>query len=269
MITDASTTDWPVLAQALKPGQHAVILRANLLCGFYARAVGLEFRDTLMNVTPNGAEAIFLFRKPLDGTVANSVLTHETGALNIGRCRIDYTSTTDEQANQSRPARGHGNGNHAADLPHLSPDWGAWQGGKGRWPTNLVFTHAPGCKRVGVKEVPSGSHWTNKRPPNAIFKIPNTNPVDRGNLLGEGGTETTAAWSCATGCPVKALDEMSGETTNTRHMSYQRSGKGFIDSIADAPERRWWTQETGTASRFFPQFRSRDELLAWLETLTG
>ena len=47
------------------------------------------------------------------------------------------------------------------------------------------------------------------------------------------------------------LDEQTGINTNTRHMSYKRSGGEFIDGIPSQPEKDWFTQETGGASRFF------------------
>jgi len=47
------------------------------------------------------------------------------------------------------------------------------------------------------------------------------------------------------------LDKQSGINTNTRHMSYKRSGGEFIDGIPSQPEKDWFTQETGGASRFF------------------
>lgn len=48
-----------------------------------------------------------------------------------------------------------------------------------------------------------------------------------------------------------ALDEQSGITTNTRHMSYKRSGGNFIDGIPNQEDKSWFKQETGGASRFF------------------
>ena len=47
------------------------------------------------------------------------------------------------------------------------------------------------------------------------------------------------------------LDEQSGITTNTRHMSYKRSGGEFINGIPSQPEKGWFKKETGGASRFF------------------
>lgn len=48
------------------------------------------------------------------------------------------------------------------------------------------------------------------------------------------------------------LDEQTGIKTNTRHMSYKRSNKGFIDNIPSQPEKDWFVQETGGGSRMFP-----------------
>ena len=56
------------------------------------------------------------------------------------------------------------------------------------------------------------------------------------------------------------LDAQSGETTNTRHTSYKRSGGQFIDAIPNQEDKSWWVQETGGASRFFYQAKaSRSE----------
>ncbi len=49
----------------------------------------------------------------------------------------------------------------------------------------------------------------------------------------------------------KLLDEQSGITTNTRHMSYKRSGGEFINGVPSQPEKGWFKEETGGASRFF------------------
>ena len=40
-------------------------------------------------------------------------------------------------------------------------------------------------------------------------------------------------------------------TTNTRHMSYKRSGGTFVDGIPSQPEKDWFVNESGSASRFF------------------
>jgi len=46
-------------------------------------------------------EPVIMARKPIDGTVANNVLTYGTGGINIDGCRVDYLSEIDMQL--SRP----------------------------------------------------------------------------------------------------------------------------------------------------------------------
>lgn len=82
-------------------------------------------------------EPILCARKPLDGTVADTVLAHGTGALNIGACRV---STSDDTGRTRTTALG-----------LINDD--AWQPREqsseshpgGRWPTNVLLSHLPEC----------------------------------------------------------------------------------------------------------------------------
>ena len=79
-------------------------------------------------------EPIVVARKPLTGTVAATVLTHGTGALNIDGCRVAGALEGDP----NRFAKTDG-GTFAAftDAPVVRT--------AGRWPANLVLTHAHNC----------------------------------------------------------------------------------------------------------------------------
>lgn len=77
-------------------------------------------------------EPIVVARKPLAGTVAQNVLTHGTGALNIDGCRVgDGGGTT-----KGNPPKGESNGiygngiNGVCEIVDL---------GKGRWPANVIL----------------------------------------------------------------------------------------------------------------------------------
>lgn len=84
-------------------------------------------------------EPIILARKPFKGTVANNVLTHGTGALNIDGCRIEADDLEDLQKNwdrtQSQAAyegRNAMNGGLGMiDLSDRAPS--------GRWPANALL----------------------------------------------------------------------------------------------------------------------------------
>ena len=51
-------------------------------------------------------EPIILARKPLDGTVANNVLAHGVGGLNIDACRVPHGDEVDMQAQQRQQSEG-------------------------------------------------------------------------------------------------------------------------------------------------------------------
>ena len=84
-------------------------------------------------------EPIVVARKPLDGTVAGNVLEYGAGALNIDGCRIeagqDYrdkcASVVGLDSNRNGDAYGEWTGTRT-DSAHAA----------GRWPTNVVLTHA-------------------------------------------------------------------------------------------------------------------------------
>jgi len=80
-----------------------------------------------------GQEHWWLVRKPLAGAVANTVLTYGTGALNVDGCRVGLREARPLNWNQSI---GYG-GSEAQGL--------VVDGGQGRWPTNVVFTHSATC----------------------------------------------------------------------------------------------------------------------------
>jgi site-specific DNA-methyltransferase (adenine-specific) len=76
-------------------------------------------------------EPIIVARKPLVGTVAENVLTHGTGAINVDGCRVGANGGT---AKGSKP-QGDGNGISGAGL-HGACE--ITQLNAGRWPANLI-----------------------------------------------------------------------------------------------------------------------------------
>jgi site-specific DNA-methyltransferase (adenine-specific) len=76
-------------------------------------------------------EPIIVARKPLVGTVAQNVLTHGTGAINVDGCRVGTdggTAKGNPPKDESNGIYGHGI-NGACDILDI---------GKGRWPANLI-----------------------------------------------------------------------------------------------------------------------------------
>ena len=107
-------------------------------------------------------EPIVVARKPLAGTVAQAVLQHGTGALNIDGCRV----ATDED--RSRPP---GRVSGATWDPSSRTDMSESHTG-GRWPTNVLLDDS----QAAELDRQSGVSSSNVRPPTGrdTRGIPNT-----------------------------------------------------------------------------------------------
>lgn len=77
-------------------------------------------------------ELITVARKSLIGTVAENVLTHGTGALNIDGCRVGGEQTV------TRIAGGKGFGSNFRDDGWMPPAESSERVNAGRWPANLI-----------------------------------------------------------------------------------------------------------------------------------
>ncbi len=87
-----------------------------------------------------GHEPIVMARKPLTGTVAANVLEHGTGALNIDGTRVRRVSGDVSVAGHRTATFG------TQDTMSGGDGSGGWsQNNAGRWPANLVITHAADC----------------------------------------------------------------------------------------------------------------------------
>ena len=90
-------------------------------------------------------EPALLFRKPLVGTVAENVLAHGTGALNIDGCRVPAASDADAKGYADKCASVVG-----LDSNRNGNAFGEWKGersdsasGLGRFPANIIHDGSP------------------------------------------------------------------------------------------------------------------------------
>lgn len=81
-------------------------------------------------------EPICLARKPLIGTVAENVLAHRTGAINIDGCRVEIDPAVDDPrlGGAGSWTTTQEQGGHTVSLPRGS----VASSPKGRWPANLI-----------------------------------------------------------------------------------------------------------------------------------
>lgn len=123
------------------PGQHVIIIGTEV-DALRARASGLSLRDTILILLPGITTVFaFLFRAPFEGTVADNMSKHGCGGLNIDGCRI-YSGPSSGGSTSGASAFGQGSGwnSHNNRTTQIDRTMSA-----GRWPTNLLLVHGPGC----------------------------------------------------------------------------------------------------------------------------
>ena len=79
-------------------------------------------------------EPITVARKPFKGTVANNVLEHGTGALNIDECRVGTSKNVPASVSKKAPANCYGRYAESGETPGV----GGHDPNIGRWPANLI-----------------------------------------------------------------------------------------------------------------------------------
>lgn len=242
------------------PGQHIVLLSGNPCGALEGRRQGLEVRDTLLVVSSRGSSFAFLFRKSLEGTVAENVVRYGVGGLWIDGCRIQ---TADHLANHSRSVGAAvSKGKYGSSKEQYTHQT---EGQKlGRWPTNLVLIHEEECRLVGIRKFkPLGRTAKTNGTKGGLF-MPSLE--GQPNYTGEDGLQEMPDWVCQAGCVVKALDQQSG--TLHSHGGGQSHTLGFGDM---RKENGWAIPkgDSGGASRFFPQFSSLEEFEGWVRRLLG
>lgn len=195
-------------------------------------------------------ECWWLVRKPVEAqNVASQVLKTGTGAINIRACRV----TTEDNLN---------GGAYSEDVTERhdgTENWrykrgeaGVYKPPAGRWPSNLVLSHSPGCVKTGTTTV----------------KAPTINTFNDGmKPFGDGaghpytqtggGTEEQPVYECAPGCPVAAMDRQSGSSVSVGGDS--SGGSAFGQGSGWNEHENRVTEivrqgDSGGASRFFKNF---------------
>lgn len=144
----------------------------------------------------------------------------------------------------------------------LEPDKSAEEQSKGRWPSNAVFIHAPGCERVGLKDVKVSAGSTRRYTALGKMNDDGWQPKEQDRVAYENGDgkETVEAWTCVDGCPVKELHEQgvktgshaAGNKGETNHVS----GKGYGGAFKPMTNNPDYHADEGGVDRFFTQFEA-------------
>ena len=161
-------------------------------------------------------EPVLLVRKPLRGTVADTVLAFGTGGLNIDVSRITVTD-------QAYSANASGDRGHA-DNKTRKMDFS--QGGgtaheKSRFPANLVLSHGPYCTLVGVTKVKAVTGTAAGRMAGKDSTVyggytKGSEHAGKPTRFGDGsGTETVEDWNCPGVELVHVTVAVDGELVDT------------------------------------------------------
>jgi DNA modification methylase len=255
----------PKVLVPTKPGNRTE-QAGPLACG------GTGMTDVSLPATPEAAEwegygsclaptwePILVFRKPLDGTLANNCLVHGCGALNIDACRT-YTDWQEADRPESWKRSGvsvdgyDDSGRRAVGPTGLRSD-GINCHPRGRWPKNTVMVHSELCRCVGMKKVEGpapeweGQHST-------------TGSVARGRFVSEDVyqkqtrpkcTKNVPAWECHISCPIRLLESQAGNRkSGAMRGTYSQERDGILGNAA--PRDYNIEASDGSAARFFPCF---------------
>lgn len=248
-----------------------------------------------------GRAGVRAYRPWKTETLVANTLVYGTGGLNIDGCRVAPTTATyrcmdcghEENDAPSTPngtcptcgsvrmqgvrvetITNHSRGSESAKSKGIYGDSEAQETHQtagqalGRWPPNKLLVHHPDCVCTGTKSVAasSGIRPADVGTDYGVAHKSGSMAGAKGVLLGatycdEHGNETVAAWTCAPGCPVAALDAQSG--TLKRGHTPKARGKGSQISGASGHTGQEGLDEhygtEGGASRFFPSFAFTDE----------
>jgi site-specific DNA-methyltransferase (adenine-specific) len=197
-------------------------------------------------------EPIVMARKPLEKglSIAENVLKWGTGAINIDGCRVNIGS--DDPNHRHNPSIGNngensifGVGGHNGNLNN-----------QGRFPANLILTHHPECVCNGLKKIkgqidkPTNRTETGNTWNDGNSGLRNNLPQNSGGFGDENGEETVEDWTCHADCPIKTMDEQSGESPSNFRKS-KANGTTSIFGSGNSSVSDNEVNDSGGASRFF------------------
>jgi site-specific DNA-methyltransferase (adenine-specific) len=194
-------------------------------------------------------------RKPVEGTVAQNVLTYGVGGLNIDGSRVG-TGTGETKTIAYPDIRG---GNLGQDSESYTDRDKVVREVKdqGRFPANILLTHNADCEQVGeVADKMVGGFG------NGGIGIGETGQEGNSGKDAEWveRSATTPVYQCSPGCPVAALDQQSGESKSTPTPDSKRSSNIVGDERSSVAAGMYGEgalkvghshNDAGGASRFF------------------
>jgi site-specific DNA-methyltransferase (adenine-specific) len=197
-------------------------------------------------------EPIVLARKPLIGTVAENVLQHSTGGINIDATRIG-TDTIQITNGKGFAGSFEGGENNNKNSTHT-----------GRFPANTLLTHNHDCQATGtVTDQPVAGSRT------ATFGTQDTQSGGDGSGGWSSDPITTTTYTCTPNCPVATLNQQSGNAGAFAPVKSGHSGKSrgiYGDYEQRGDDGATFYSDTGGAARFFhnSQWQPADDITPFI-----
>jgi len=188
-------------------------------------------------------------------SLAEQLLATGTGAMNVDACRVS-TNWDEPDRPESWKRSGH-TANAEADKIAAPPGQGIQLHEGGRWTANFIGTHAPECRCLGYRDTrgPSINRFTDGAHPFGDAKGEAFETI-------EGVPEAQLVYECAPWCPIRVLDEQSGQSASTVVTPSDESREFGITDFhlnGGSTEPRGY-RDNGGASRFFNTFEWQLEL---------
>lgn len=202
--------------------------------------LGRKWKGWNTQLKPGTEPAAFVW-KPKEGTFAENLVKHGVGALDVERSRVGASGGTREIGFA-------GSKNNAV--------YGAMRRGKveaiqkGRYPSNVLLSHLPGCRLVGTR--PSADVAVETR---STGKVVSQNRSASGANYGRVKTGSSSGrdeevWECADGCVTARLDAQSGPRASAKPGSVlHQKGSGKVRTHGDSDL---------AASKYFHRFAFGD-----------
>jgi DNA modification methylase len=212
-------------------------------------------------------EPIVLAQKTREGTYVNNVLKWGVGAMNIDGCRVavnpdvDTVGKTTDRGKRITETWEEGSGfkNEQNQMAGVLPS--------GRYPANLILSHSPECKLIK-----SGKQKISSKERDRFLKT-GEKPFGHHGIYGDGMRASTEidyddsepeVWACVEGCPVRTLNEQSGNSKSSpvgfKGVAWKHSGN-TKDEMTPLEWQRTFN-DSGGAARFFycakPSTRERN-----------
>ena len=190
-------------------------------------------------------EPIILARKPLDGTVANNVLAHGVGGLNIDACRVSHNEPEDHTKRVSPKLSGvYGDGTARAESDSLRSPAPA-----GRFPANVLLDeHAAKemDKQSGVSTSVRSERGAGKRGDTAAYGEYGTlDDTTRGHSDSGGASRFFPVFKYQAKAPKKERPVIY--KNNCECEEWQSQQKDTTESTATA-ETSWSTSTSGNST---------------------